>query len=213
MYEMIVLALLMRGPKSGYLIAKIINDMIGPYARLSNGRLYPLLNKLEAAGLIAISERESMQRSRTYEITSTGETRFHELMMDTVSNPGDYQRIFWFKLPYLDYLEPAERLYLLDHYINYCQTHLFHVRNEMEDLVRKTRDHPGAYVDMSSAWLESTLRAMRHLERHWELERENALEWRTRELAAQEGRNTLPQPVEHEQHMQDSQRPTNSTKG
>ena len=47
MYEFIILAQLMNGPAHGYLIAKIINDMIGPFARISYGRLYPLLAKLE----------------------------------------------------------------------------------------------------------------------------------------------------------------------
>src|SRR6266704_2197554 len=42
MYEFIVLAQLMHGPAHGYLIAKIINDVIGPYARLSYGRLQRL---------------------------------------------------------------------------------------------------------------------------------------------------------------------------
>jgi len=37
MYEFIVLAQLMNGPAHGYLIAKIINDMIGPFARISYG--------------------------------------------------------------------------------------------------------------------------------------------------------------------------------
>ncbi len=52
MYEFIILSQLMHGPAHGYLIAKIINDMIGPYARISYGRLYPLLAKLEQNGLI-----------------------------------------------------------------------------------------------------------------------------------------------------------------
>ncbi len=37
LYELIILAQLMRQPAHGYLIAKIINDMIGPYAHVSNG--------------------------------------------------------------------------------------------------------------------------------------------------------------------------------
>jgi DNA-binding PadR family transcriptional regulator len=41
MYELIILSLLMRSPAHGYLIAKIINDMFGPYTKISNGRLYP----------------------------------------------------------------------------------------------------------------------------------------------------------------------------
>ena len=52
MYELIILSLLMRWNAHGYLIASIINDMIGPYAKVSNGRLYPLLAKLEEQGLI-----------------------------------------------------------------------------------------------------------------------------------------------------------------
>ena len=52
MYELIILSLLMRWNAHGYLIASIINDMIGPYAKVSNGRLYPLLARLEEQGLI-----------------------------------------------------------------------------------------------------------------------------------------------------------------
>ena len=47
MYELIILALLRYHHFHGYLIAKIINDIVGPYAKISNGRLYPLLAKLE----------------------------------------------------------------------------------------------------------------------------------------------------------------------
>src|SRR6266481_3088918 len=53
-YEFLILSHLMKNSAHGYLIAHIINDIIGPYARLSNGRLYPLLAKLEQAGLIAV---------------------------------------------------------------------------------------------------------------------------------------------------------------
>ena len=196
MYEMVILCFLTRAPMHGYLIAKIINDMIGPYARLSNGRLYPLLSKLEAEGLIVAvdsgAETRADRRHRAYEITDTGRKRFHQLMMDTTSNPGDYQRIFWYKLPFLEYLNPVERLFLLDHFINFCQTHLFHVRNEMEDLVRQTAANPLMQKVMTPARLDATIRAMRHLENLWELERENAQSWRAREVASQEKNAILP---------------------
>ncbi len=48
MYEFLILSQLMKNSAHGYLIASIINDIIGPYARVSNGRLYPLLAKMEA---------------------------------------------------------------------------------------------------------------------------------------------------------------------
>ena len=57
MYELMILSILMRGTAHGYLIASIINDIIGPYARLSNGRLYPLLSKLEDLGMIVAVDK------------------------------------------------------------------------------------------------------------------------------------------------------------
>jgi DNA-binding PadR family transcriptional regulator len=49
MYELIILALLMRFPLNRYQLAKIVNEKLGPYAKLSNGTLYPLLAKLAIA--------------------------------------------------------------------------------------------------------------------------------------------------------------------
>jgi hypothetical protein len=77
MYELVILGLLMRWPAHGYFIANVINDMIGPYARLSNGPLYPLLAKLEQEGLIVSrTSTEETPRGewqvRSYEITAAG---------------------------------------------------------------------------------------------------------------------------------------------
>jgi DNA-binding PadR family transcriptional regulator len=188
MYELVILGFLMRMPYHGYLIAKIINDMIGPFARLSNGRLYPLLAKLEQEGLISPAPEEAVPASlgpardrqhRSYQITDAGRQRFHELMMDTTSNPGEYQRIFWFKLPNLHFLEPTERLYLFDHYINFCQTHLFHLATESRDLERKASQ----VSLMSAEQLEASLLAMQHLRDQWQLELDSTRAWREREAA------------------------------
>ena len=167
MYELIILSFLMRSPMHGYLIARIINDMIGPYARFSNGRLYPLLAKLEEEGLIVayteITDTYKGERQlRSYQITEEGRKRFHDLMMDTTSNPGDYQRIFLHKVPYLEFLKPTERVYLIDHYFNYCKAHVLHLTAEMEDLAQK--DH------MSLSQLDATLNVMQHLIDQWKLE-------------------------------------------
>src|SRR6266851_3166368 len=103
-YELIILGTLMVGPFHGYLIAKIMQNIHGPYGKISPGRLYPLLTKLEEAGLIvveSISEQQEHQQprrfqvpSRRYRITEAGRKRFHALMMDTTSYLGDYQRVF-----------------------------------------------------------------------------------------------------------------------
>lgn len=114
MYELIILSLLMRFPLHGYLIAQIANDVIGPWAKISNGTLYPLLTKLEQNNLIiqANGDHDTAQTERsvrTFMITDTGRKRFYQLMVDTTSNIGDYQRMFHLKVPYLDLLRSRLR--------------------------------------------------------------------------------------------------------
>src|SRR5437762_13308084 len=101
MYELIILSLLHRGAVHGYLIAGVINDVIGPFARASNGRIYPLLTKLEEDGLVSVKEEatsEGGRVSRSFAITEAGRTRFRQLMLDTSSSPREYRDLFAFKV-------------------------------------------------------------------------------------------------------------------
>jgi DNA-binding PadR family transcriptional regulator len=179
MYELMILTFLMRGPMHGYLIAKIINDIIGPFAKVSNGRLYPLMAKLEAEGMIVPVEDAPgghERRQRAYQITEAGRERFHQVMLDTTSNPSDYPHLFWVKVMYFEFLQPAEQLYLVDHYINFCQTHIFHLTGEITSLAREARERSF----MTPHQLEVTLETMRHLQDRWRLELEAAKNWRAR---------------------------------
>ena len=186
MYEFAILSLLTHGPKHGYLIAKIINDVNGPFAKISSGRLYPLLAKLQKEGLIAAQEPvlsgHGDRRQRTFAITEAGRARFHQLMMDTTSNPGDYQRLFWLKVPFLHYVQPAERLYLLDHYLNYCQTLIFHYRNEMDEFAQNTARYPIIGEEFS----QTVLFVQRRCMNQWQLDFDRDREWRAREVARAE---------------------------
>ncbi len=191
MYEFIILAQLMHGPAHGYLIAKILNDMIGPYARLSPGRLYPLLAKLEQNGLIAAATephkgQQGDRQMRIYQITEAGMMRFQILMRDTSSNPGDYQRLFAHKVTAFDFISPAERLRLIDHYGNYCQAHIFHLQGEAEDLVREaaiTNQRDFVYQRLNHYSLEAILNVMQHSIDQWQLELTWAKSLREREVA------------------------------
>ena len=197
MYELIILSLLMRMPMHGYLIVKITNDQIGPWAKISSGTLSTILNKLEQTGLIAvISPENDLPRSgrhlRTYLITEEGRKRFHQLMMDTSSNLGDYQKFFHYKLVYMDLLGPDERVLLMNHYMNYCQITILHLQTEMDGLVHELADHP------TPAFLENILRVMKHIMQQWQGE----LDW-VKGLREQEMRvadtNTY-QPKKSHQH-------------
>jgi DNA-binding PadR family transcriptional regulator len=196
MYEFIILSQLMHGPAHGYLIAKIINDMIGPYARISYGRLYPLLAKLEQNGLIAAEQdadrRQQRDRHlRIYAITDAGRMRFQLLMNDTGSNPGEYQKLFAYKVTAFGFVTPAERIHLIDHYINYCQGNIFHMRAEAEDLVvkvaqmddlsQKTPQLAHGFPRMDGYSLEMIVHVMQHFIDQWQFE----LDW-TRRLRERE---------------------------
>ncbi len=177
MYELIVLSLLMRGPFHGYLIVKIANDMIGPWAKISSGTLYPLLGRMEQAGLITSAQGEQSsaeerreRQARTFLITDDGRKRFHQLIMDMSSNLGDYPRIFQFKLLFFDLIESRERLLLFNHYINYCATSILYLQTERANLGQELSQQS------STVFLESIVRVMEHMEQQTQKE----LDWVTR---------------------------------
>ena len=186
MYELIILSLLMRHPMHGYLIARIINDIIGPAAKISNGALYPLLARLEQTGLIgvasALPETPAADRhARTLMITEAGRTRFHQLMMDTAGNPGDYQRIFRYKVAHLYLVQPHERLHLIDHYIHYCRTHVLYYQAEAENLVYEHAE--AGHLEADAEFLAYTADMMEQQIRQWQSELDWALRLRNRESA------------------------------
>lgn len=169
MYELIVLSLLMRQPAHGYLIAKIINDIIGPIARASNGRIYPLLAKFEETGLIdAFDEEQDGRQMRTYRITDAGRARFRHLMLDTDSSPREYPEIFSFKVTVFAFLTPDEQRNLISHYIQFCQAHIKHLGARLPGLAAEADDY--CSIPAHAAAIHSV---MKHRARQWKLE----VEW------------------------------------
>lgn len=181
MYELIILGLLMQMPVHGFLIVKIINDMIGPVAKVSNSRIYPLLSKLTTDGLVAVQEEKTSENGlpmKVYRITDAGRERFHELMLDVTSHARDYQEIFALKVTMLSYLPKAERLHLIDRYTDFCRTHINHFVAEISDYQERVRQSPHV-----PEVVQDVLEAMGHSQEQWELELKWALRLREREDA------------------------------
>lgn len=170
MYEFVILAHLMRGPMHGYLIAKIINDMNGPYIRVSNGTIYPAFAKLEQQGLVAVdtslpATQSGDREPRVYRITEAGRQRFYDLMLDTSPNQKAYQETFLQKTGFFAFITLQERLQLIEHYIHYCQSHILYEQAEIDDLLK--------YVKSSeqTVWKrEDMVEAMQHILERWQLE-------------------------------------------
>jgi len=174
-YELIILGTLMGGAFHGYLIAKIMQNILGPYAKLSKGRLYPLLLKLEEGGLIVvepITEKpetgpHSHIPSRRYRLTEAGRTRFHTLMMETTSYLSEYQRVFLQKVAYFSFLQPEERLHLIEHYVEYCQSLVSYGRERAQELAREGMERP---IGLTRAQLTDLLTGMQHKIHQWQQE-------------------------------------------
>src|SRR5262249_16586064 len=127
------------------------------------------------------------RRARVFAITAAGRERFSQLMMDTTSNPGNYQRIFRLKALHLEFLQPKDQLFLVDHYLYYCQTAAHYLRGEAKDmktnaLKRKTS---------SEMLLATALDLMATAAEQWESERAWAQRLRERIALAQIPGETL----------------------
>ncbi len=188
MYEFLILSQLMKNSAHGYLIAKIINDIIGPYARVSNGRLYPLLAKMEQAGLIAVRKEPASappgdRQLRVYEITEAGRKRYRVLIMDTTLNPGEYQKLFSLKVCDFAFLSPVERLRLIDHYMHYCQAHIIHLTMQMEEVLQESSSWwPETDPASNKEHIERVIRVMQHYIDEWQLEYDWAKSLREKEI-------------------------------
>ena len=171
MYELLVLSLLMHWPLYAYLIAEIANHILGPWEHISRGTLSSLLTKLEQNGLIAPADPaqvpfSTIHPSRVFALTPTGRERFYQLMMDTTSNQGTYQRLFRIKALHLEYVSPEDRLSLVDHYLSYCQMGLRYQQAEARDFVT----NPIKQQSVSSFYSTVALELMDLVSQQWQLE-------------------------------------------
>ncbi len=185
MYELLVLALLMHWPLYAYLIAEIANHILGPWERISRGTLSSLLTKLELAGYITLADPTQVpfptdRPSRVFALTSAGRERFYQLMMDTTSNQGTYQRLFRIKALHLEYISQEDQLSLVDHYVSYCRMGLRYQQAEARDFVT----NPIKQRSVSSFYSAAAQDLMNLVSQQWQLELAWAEQLRVQVVAA-----------------------------
>ncbi len=201
MYELLVLSLLMHWPLYAYLIADIANHILGPWERISRGTLSSLLTRLEHDGLIAPADPAQVpfstdRPSRVFAITSAGRECFYQLMMDTTSNQGTYQRLFRIKALHLEYVSQEDQLSLVDHYVSYCQMGLRYQKAEAQDFAT----NPIKHRSVSSFYSAGALELMDLVIQQWQLELAWAQRLRERIVAAHSFLTTEAQPHGGNEH-------------
>jgi PadR family transcriptional regulator, regulatory protein PadR len=75
--DLLVLAVLADGPRHGYAVIERLRQRSGDAFDLPEGTVYPVLHRLEGAGLLASEwSEQSGRRRRTYRLTEQGRSAF-----------------------------------------------------------------------------------------------------------------------------------------
>ena len=119
--------------------------------------------------------------------------RFQILMNDTNSNLGDYQYLFAYKVTAFSHISRADRLRLIDHFINHCQANIFHLQAEAEDMVvkaaqmddlrRKSPELAHGFSRLDTYSIEKIVNVLQHSTDIWKLQLEWARELKAKEMA------------------------------
>jgi DNA-binding PadR family transcriptional regulator len=165
MYEFLILGALSRVQMHGYMIAKVLGNIIGPFRHLQWGALYPVLNRLQAEGLVTAEEQpdEDGRVRKVYAITEQGRERLHQHLMDTESHSGTYDAVFPHKVSHFSLLTPQERLHLSRHYAVHAQQNLVHLERKLQDMTHNPRLSPAQRDDICAV--------LNHRIEHWNHER------------------------------------------
>jgi hypothetical protein len=81
----------------------------------------------------------------------------------------------------LEFLNPSERLRLIDHYMNYCKAHVLHITAEADDLVQQS---PNWGPEWGPSQFKAVLDVMQHMIDQWQLELDWAKGLHEKELAS-----------------------------
>jgi DNA-binding PadR family transcriptional regulator len=149
MLELSTLGLLLGEPLHGYRLKQQLELFMGCCISVNYGAIYPLLRRLEERrdiGTLITDSTEATIR-KTYCITAQGRSRWHEKMLEHPQESWVNSRSrFTIKFFFFSYLEPLERVMLLEHRLQVC-----HQRQAALEVEVIPLDNPYA----SAAWQRS----------------------------------------------------------
>ena len=140
MYELFLLGKLLERPWHGYEFHQVLNSVVGPARQVSWGTIYPLLQRLEKAGLIQRvsepSDKDDGRGRQRYTITRKGKQRFLHLMRSESRNNPNYRETFRIKLGNFSRVDIATRREIVDRYLDRLSSISSHTK-AMSELVSK----------------------------------------------------------------------------
>lgn len=150
----------MEGPVSAYAIAAAFARSPSAYWSGSAGAIYPLVQRLEKAGLLSAEKGQTGKRKHTiYHLTKAGEAAFRDWLLDAnrAINPGfDPLRS---RLSMLHLARARDR----DEFLDRVETKLLEQKAEV-----LPRAHTSErFRQLHKSWLSHRLRWLRDLRKRW----------------------------------------------
>ncbi|MFC6171822.1 PadR family transcriptional regulator [Loigolactobacillus jiayinensis] len=125
MYELLILGILQIHNMSGYKLAQVLESSLEPRRVISNGVMYPLLNRLAKQGYIEIAAEPNTHRNKKMvQITELGRQRFQELMAQPVAMDAKRESIYRFKFRGMASVDTATQQAILADYAAATQADL-----------------------------------------------------------------------------------------
>jgi DNA-binding PadR family transcriptional regulator len=164
-HEYFLLGLLYRHPRHGYDLLKEVRHSPGLSAiwYVKPGRIYALLDRLEIAGMVTVSQVESQKAPsrKQYTLTPEGENAYLDWVKQPVSHGRDMRLIFPARLYFALQLGKKTALALIDAQSQECATWLEeintnHRSEEEEDFFADQIDqYRAGQITAMVNWLEN----------------------------------------------------------
>lgn len=136
-----VLAVLMRGPATGYDIKKEFEFVLSPFLDVSASGVYPALNDLAKEELVIYKkvEQEGRPNKKVYEVTQAGREKFLDVVTNSIELRHSFHSEVFFILTVAQHLPPERVDQILDQWIKFSIDRLDAVESMIEEAEEQSR--------------------------------------------------------------------------
>jgi DNA-binding PadR family transcriptional regulator len=170
---LLLLGLLLQGPRYGYELHQIVRAHGELYADLKKSNLYYLLERLASEGYLSVRAEEGTRGARgerlIYELTDQGRMRFNELLCEVILTYEPAHTGVDTAVMFLATLPHTEGLHLLMERRRMVETRRDVTAMELaagaedDPLLHVASDHLLSLIDTELAWLDRSLTYLRDL--------------------------------------------------
>jgi DNA-binding PadR family transcriptional regulator len=169
--QLLLLGLLLNGPRHGYELNRALRAHGVLYADLKKANVYYLLGRMDEDGFVRVEAQESPHGIRgeklIYSITDEGRLRFDELLRETLRRYESVHTGLEVAVVLLNQLDPSDAVFLLEERRRNVEARRDSIVREFAPGAPRSlplnlaSDHMLATVDAEIAWVDRALERLR----------------------------------------------------